>query len=179
MTKVRIKVIQQKIMIDYGKSYIRVCSPPHYENVTYYYVQVGVDRIPKSEADLLTNKTSPILQDPGYYVVILDVFHELHCLNMIRKRLYWDDSKPMPETLSMVHMDHCIDNLRQSVMCSSDVTPISHAWYPKYEAVLPETGMMHTCRDFDAIRDWARERETLKFRKEDRVEEVVHVLPED
>jgi hypothetical protein len=60
--------------------------------------------------------------------------------------------------------------LRQSVMCSSDVTPIPYAWYPKYQEVMPTTGIMHTCRDFDAIRDWTRERETFMFNETHRVE---------
>jgi hypothetical protein len=97
---------------------------------------------------------------------------------MIRKRVYWNESTPVPDALSMTHIDHCIDMLRQSVMCSSDVTPIPYAWYPQYQEVLPMTGITHTCRDFDAIRDWARERQSLKFNETDHVEEVVHVLAE-
>lgn len=58
----------------------------------------------------------------------------------------------------MKHMDHCIDSIRQSLMCSSDITPLPYAWWPKYQLVLPVAAAQHTCRDFDAIRDWARER---------------------
>jgi hypothetical protein len=43
-------------------------------------ILVGVSRIPKQEAAKLPNKTSPIPGDPGFYIVELDVFHELHCL---------------------------------------------------------------------------------------------------
>lgn len=97
---------------------------------------------------------------------------------MLRHRLYWNETLPLPDNLSTVHMDHCIDLLRQSVMCSSDITPITYAWYPKYQKVLPTMGITHTCRDFDAIRDWAKEHQTHKFDAEDHVEEVVHNLPE-
>ncbi|KAG5649863.1 hypothetical protein H0H81_001738, partial [Sphagnurus paluster] len=38
-------------------------------------------KIPKSEAVLLPNKTYPILDEPGYYLGGLDVFHQLHCLH--------------------------------------------------------------------------------------------------
>ena len=37
-------------------------------------------KIPRSEAILLPNKTYPIKDQPGYYIGILDVFHQLHCL---------------------------------------------------------------------------------------------------
>lgn len=98
----------------------------------------------------------------------------------MRKRLWWDSSIPMPEHLSMIHMDHCIDQLRQSLACSSDVTPIPYVWYPQYNSTLPQTGITHTCRNFDAIRDWAREHESKTFDSDVRVEnpfgEVVHVF---
>jgi hypothetical protein len=199
MIKALTKVLQQRKSINYGKTFIHVCHLQARENTTHHDVLVGVNKIPRSDAMLMTNKTSPIVRDPGYYIVVLDVFHQLHCLvstarrslkftwfqtnvlfkNMMRKRFYWNESLPVPDTLSTIHIDHCIDMLRQSVMCSSDVTPIPYAWYPKYQEVLPMTGIMHTCRDFDAVRDWARERQTFKFNATDHVEEVVHLLPED
>jgi hypothetical protein len=86
---------------------------------------------------------------------------------------------PYDEKLSMTHMDHCIDSIRQSLMCSNDVTPIPYAWYTKFEAVLPTTGIVHMCRDFDSIRDWARQRRSLKFdlmtHVEDPLGNVIHV----
>lgn len=41
---------------------------------------VGVSRISRGSASKLVNKTVPIPDDPGYYVVELNVFHQLHCL---------------------------------------------------------------------------------------------------
>ncbi|KAL0951129.1 hypothetical protein HGRIS_007866 [Hohenbuehelia grisea] len=40
-----------------------------------------ISRIPKSEAVKLVNKTVLIPGDPGHYVVSLNVFHQLHCVN--------------------------------------------------------------------------------------------------
>lgn len=40
----------------------------------------GVTKIPQNEAAQLANRTSPIPGDEGNYVVILEVFHQLHCL---------------------------------------------------------------------------------------------------
>lgn len=46
----------------------------------------STSRIPKSIAERLPNKTSEIYGDPdGYYIVGLEVFHQLHCL--VRKFL--------------------------------------------------------------------------------------------
>lgn len=86
----------------------------------------------------------------------------------------------MDEALSIVHVDHCIDQIRQSLMCNSDITPIPYAWYPQYQKTMPTTGITHTCRDFDAVRDWALEREIANFdgtiRAENPYGEVVHVF---
>jgi hypothetical protein len=45
-------------------------------------------RIPKWQADKLGMPTMEIPGDDGHYVVLLDVFHSLHCLNEIRKSLH-------------------------------------------------------------------------------------------
>jgi hypothetical protein len=44
-------------------------------------------------------------------------------------------------------------------MCTVDVTPIPYHWYSKYAAYMPATGIVHTCRNFEAVQDWAQERQ--------------------
>jgi hypothetical protein len=39
-----------------------------------------IDRISQCNAILMSNRTSPISHDPGYYAVILDVLYQLYCL---------------------------------------------------------------------------------------------------
>ena len=96
----------------------------------------------------------------------------------MRQRIFYNSTEPVPDELTLKHMDHCIDSLRQHIMCASDVTPISYAWYPNYNLTLPTTAVMHTCRDFDAIREWARARKSKEFSMQDRVDDplgnVVH-----
>lgn len=47
-------------------------------------------------------------------------------------------------------------------MCSGDLTPVTlrHVWMenPRRSVLLGETERMHTCRNFEAIRDWATKR---------------------
>ena len=43
-------------------------------------LDVGISRIPKTQAAKLPNKTYPFLRDEGYYIASLSVFHHLHCL---------------------------------------------------------------------------------------------------
>lgn len=134
-----------------------------------------MSRISKSSATQLANRTVPIPGDPGQYVISLNVFHQLHCSNQIRRRIYLSpdeisvaDSSTSPDSmLELSHIEHCIDNLRQSLMCSADVTPLSWIWVPGNEEeeiqakVYAEVA--HTCRDFDAIVEWAREHHLEEF----------------
>lgn len=66
----------------YGVSYtiVRPLVAPMLVRIVLTRDSVGVSRIPISDAAQLVNRTVPIANDPGYYVVSLDVFHELHCL---------------------------------------------------------------------------------------------------
>ncbi|TDZ31335.1 Oxidase ustYa [Colletotrichum spinosum] len=131
--------------------------------------------INRDQAAKLVNKTVPVANAfgdyDGTYVVMLGVFHQLHCVtidgfpfrqNLLRKSLYKD--KPWPtdpdDPFSLMHLEHCIDALRQAVMCSADVTP--HPWVWKDGQNREVADVMHSCRNFDAIRDWARPRDVFE-----------------
>ncbi|WQF89969.1 Putative mycotoxin biosynthesis protein UstYa [Colletotrichum destructivum] len=125
----------------------------------------GTSVIGREHAAKLVNKTVPVPgkngEYEGKYVIMLGVFHQLHCVNLLRKSLYWktqwttDPNDPM----SLMHLEHCVDALRQAVMCSADVTPHPWVWDDGQNKEVAE--VMHTCRDFDAIRSWARPRDVF------------------
>ena len=45
-------------------------------------------------------------------------------------------------------------------MCHGDLTPIMFEWNEEIDGYLATHGTLHTCRNFDAIFDWASERNT-------------------
>jgi hypothetical protein len=51
---------------------------------------IGISRFDKEAAEKLPNRTTLIPGDEDYYIVGLDVMHQLHCLNRLRKTLYPD-----------------------------------------------------------------------------------------
>ncbi|KAG5915915.1 hypothetical protein E4U42_007877 [Claviceps africana] len=108
----------------------------------------------------MVNHTLPIPGDDGYYITSLDVFHQLHCLNLVRQAVYdrvdWTNRD---EYLAIDHLDHCIDSLRQSLQCNADITPITWIWSDQRNRALKEARMIHTSLDFEAIRDWGEEHE--------------------
>lgn len=107
----------------------------------------------------------------------MEVFHQLHCLNLVRKALHYKldyysnlrqaEFFDSSEMLKM-HTNHCIDTLRLNIMCISDVTvrpavwTSERPWMPEESKdeqpqLLPNFHNTHKCRDFNAVRDWYRD----------------------
>ncbi|KAK1751709.1 hypothetical protein QBC47DRAFT_433713 [Echria macrotheca] len=124
-------------------------------------------RVRENEYRRMKNETERV-PIPGYeneYVVGLDVFHQLHCLNVIRKGFYpgrYNNSLKNPDGTvnygEWMHVDHCIESIRQSITCSSDVSPVLFQWLKSKQINLPHLELVHRCRNFDKIKDWAFER---------------------
>lgn len=124
----------------------------------------------------------PMTGEEGYRVG-LEVFHQLHCLNVLRmftfKEWYSLESvggdiatneKDVRVHVGMCHSvqvtaqlltdhlsDHCLEALRLNLMCESDIGVFTFKNYPDLpvEGHWPDFSTLHVCRNFDAIRDWA------------------------
>lgn len=56
------------------------------------------------------------------------------------------------------HWDHCIDSIRQTLMCHADVSPIPfHINVPANTGIFPRLATTHTCRNFTKIQQWSKE----------------------
>jgi hypothetical protein len=55
------------------------------------------------------------------------------------------------------HIEHCIDTIRQSIMCHADITPLVYQWDDGQKKMRIHGDVVHSCRDFDKIRDWSKE----------------------
>ncbi|KAK5661911.1 hypothetical protein OQA88_10020 [Cercophora sp. LCS_1] len=102
------------------------------------------------------------------YIAVIEVFHQLHCLNMLRQYTWWlmgkyssTDGLELPTSLregpvgNRMHADHCIETLRLSLFCSADVTPLLIRIDP--EATMGDRADFsshHRCRDFEKIEGW-------------------------
>lgn len=139
----------------------------------------GISRIPRSQAARLPNRTEEIPGDEGNFIVELDVFHEIHCLNRIRKALYPDHypEMRMDDPKNEEHISHCLDSIRQSLMCSSDVSTIVWQWNKTFHQAFPKGNVVHRCRDFEKIKEWALERRTKEKYNTSRHVESDLVIP--
>jgi len=111
-------------------------------------------------------KTQP---DWGYgpedtYMAEIDVFHQLHCLNSLRKTsiinydYYWGKEWGLePPVMFESHIDHCLDILRQNIMCHADVEFATYNWRKTQHNPFPDLGEVKVCRDFEALMKWQLE----------------------
>ena len=89
-----------------------------------------------------------------------DMLHSLHCLNALRKHLdvdHYGNHLMLPEEYRRMHIDHCIDQLRQAILCHGDMTPVTLKRVNLSDhkiALLGETERMHTCRNGPDLRKW-------------------------
>lgn len=98
-------------------------------------------------------------------VGLLEGFHQIHCLNLIRQYTYkddWDYSNESswhggPEMVRW-HVDHCIETLRMNLMCTADVTPYLIWNDPDgFDGESPSFNTLHKCRKWEPIVDWVKE----------------------
>ena len=57
--------------------------------------------------------------------------------------------------LTKYKTDHCIDYLRQTIMCHGEVTPITFEFIPEIHGLIAHHSTQHQCRDFEKIYNWA------------------------
>ncbi|KAH8882945.1 hypothetical protein GQ53DRAFT_831136 [Thozetella sp. PMI_491] len=123
-------------------------------------------RIDAESARRLPNATVVIPGTEGDGLVTLEVFHVLHCLNLLRKGL-WPDRYPEEavfrngerDDFLTTHYLHCIDRLRQNVMCHSNTGTLYYYWNEEKEVPRWMVNMEtpQKCRNFDRIHQWAKE----------------------
>ncbi|GIZ44109.1 hypothetical protein CKM354_000731800 [Cercospora kikuchii] len=108
----------------------------------------------------------------GGYPANVEGLHQLHCLNLVRKSLYYnidyyrakgEGAFINSEPIVQLHVSHCLDIIRQQLMCQIDIGVLGQVWWQPKDQEEPEAfvdfNTKHVCKNFDAIRQWAEERQ--------------------
>lgn len=112
----------------------------------------------KEDLDKANVTSVPLNDENGGYFVTLDVYHTLHCVNHLRKSYYSDYyQNPNPVAQQREHFDHCIDLLRQTLMCHGDVALHPFEWIDDYRFPWPTEKTEHQCRSWDKLVAWSKE----------------------
>lgn len=88
-------------------------------------------------------------------------------LRMSRYEQYYreKDSAQARQVLAYLeteHVEHCIESLRQSIMCHSDITPLVSQWNSEKQQMELRSSVVHSCRSFQRVSEWASDHQ-LKF----------------
>ncbi|SMY28685.1 unnamed protein product [Zymoseptoria tritici ST99CH_1A5] len=98
------------------------------------------------------------------FPVNIQMNHQLHCVNFLRQGLYFNhqyyrDSHHMTwnttnEKALQIHLNHCVDSLRQHIMCNADarVLPYLTSTKGKFE----DFTLPRKCRNWEDVRDFAK-----------------------
>jgi hypothetical protein len=143
-------------------------------------------RITEEEMEMQNeNRTNRVQLADGGYLGLVSVWHDLHCLDIMRRALnmqyygpriseeerraklftlehYGKRSFPSPASYVLLSViDHCIERLRQSVMCHPDLVVYIAEWvgdsHDPAGKVLRSSAQT-ACVNWDYLDDWARKR---------------------
>ncbi|KFY64090.1 hypothetical protein V496_03472 [Pseudogymnoascus sp. VKM F-4515 (FW-2607)] len=157
------------------ESIFRQAPSPDVDAAWDYVAAEGFELIGISEEDVIKSGKDPkkCVQVPKnwneehidgpQYIAQIDVFHQIHCLDMIRREAFADfyykgSTRDEPRTS---HLTHCIHIILQNLMCSADVGIITHNWiHNDLYAEEPKTrpfedfNINKKCRNFDTLLKW-------------------------
>ncbi|KAI1800518.1 hypothetical protein F4811DRAFT_26099 [Daldinia bambusicola] len=99
----------------------------------------------------------------GGYLASIGVFHELHCVRQLRfyiyKERYYPNLSESDEKYLQIHLDHCIEALRETVMCNGNTALISFYWdNPNSSQPAAQSNARSECAQWDSIERWGYSR---------------------
>lgn len=93
--------------------------------------------------------------------------HQMHCLNTLREYHYIEhfprlqDIKANNPLFFEQHYEHCLDIVRQRIMCTADPGIVTFNWVENVKGVYPDFNTEHVCHNFDALLEWNKEFEVV------------------
>ncbi|KAL0254457.1 hypothetical protein SLS55_009932 [Diplodia seriata] len=137
--------------------------------VNYRSVAIPADKAEK--AGIAKDQVKISEKYGGGYPANVEGLHHLHCLNLLRQSLYYNydhyhsagkGAFSNADHIVRKHVSHCLDIVRQQLMCTVDTGVLGQVWFKPSDAPLEafvDFNTRHKCRDFDAVRDWAATRQ--------------------
>ena len=132
--------------------------------------------IPEDEAEaygLHPGQVKRIPEQGGGFVAILESTHHLHCLNVLRQGSHFDYPYYREiglktgqgvfadtEELVRLHYSHCLEMLRQRLLCTADTNVCGQVWVKGY-GPLVFANVDRKCRNYDEITQWASDHQIL------------------
>lgn len=147
-----------------------------------------------AKSGLLKSQVQVSPQHGGGYLANVEGLHHLHCLNLLRQGLYFNypyyaakgaGAFKNDADILRFHVTHCLDILRQQLMCTVDIGVLGQVWWNReVPTAFPDFNTQHTCRNFDAVREWAEKHQApkvedlpLDYLLPPKIEDVLESMP--
>ncbi|ETN38308.1 uncharacterized protein HMPREF1541_06339 [Cyphellophora europaea CBS 101466] len=115
-------------------------------------------RVPSSSLSQEHAPSIPLSDGSGNVWVSLGMYHHLHCLDSIRHQIHGRNCISQDSTTEAdgfpKHLDHCIDTLRQWLMCQPDLSLRSVYWREDGLSAAANNSITHECVNWDALQEW-------------------------
>jgi Mycotoxin biosynthesis protein UstYa len=69
--------------------------------------------------------------------------------------------KELPEVMEH-HYEHCVDSIRQRLMCTADDAVVTFRWVKDVPGPYPFFNTNHVCHDYEAMLGWTQARAANK-----------------
>ncbi|OKL57207.1 hypothetical protein UA08_07365 [Talaromyces atroroseus] len=125
---------------------------------------VGVLHVSREEIIRLGKDPSTTVKAPeswgvgsDRHLVQLDGIHLVHCLDSMRKSLYWNYEYYHPDGIAVSyhsHLSHCMNALLQHLLCKPSVELISYNWVKGQKHPFPDFDINHQCWDYEQLLAW-------------------------
>ncbi|KAI0838470.1 hypothetical protein F5Y06DRAFT_303786 [Hypoxylon sp. FL0890] len=130
--------------------------------MAYGAISVTADDITRVGHNLTAVQYPP--EAGGGYLAVAMGTHHIHCLHYV-----WQDhhSAYFPTTAANKaeapemyerHYEHCIDYLRQAIMCNFDPGIIPYYWVRQHNQPTPDGNTRHKCVNWKYLQDWLKQR---------------------
>ncbi|KAK3312557.1 hypothetical protein B0H66DRAFT_585157 [Apodospora peruviana] len=173
------------------REFLKYVEQPEWESPRYPWNSGPSDALDAAWRDLLNainiqvtptemdsvgeNRTNRVRIENGNYIGALGVYHHLHCLNNLRRVIHWDYYEPQlrevehPEGFWKEHSatDHCIDVIRQAIMCHANMAVYVLEWADDARLRVStdlRSDARVTCANWDVLDNWARQRAVVAGR---------------
>ncbi|KAH8657806.1 hypothetical protein BX600DRAFT_514356 [Xylariales sp. PMI_506] len=97
------------------------------------------------------------------YAATFDVYHQIHCLNSLRRIIYtsyYNEPRVTAFNLTIreIHVNHCVDILLQALQCNGNVDLMPLEWRQTQRWPFPQMSVNKKCINFDKLTKFRKER---------------------
>ncbi|KAF2692090.1 hypothetical protein K458DRAFT_285376, partial [Lentithecium fluviatile CBS 122367] len=116
---------------------------------------------PLSQLDLIAageTEENAVQLKTGDFVAATGAYHELHCIRQLCLYIYKDTYYPNltanEEVYLKGHLDHCLEVLREQIMCSADTSIITFFWNDSRVKPGSKSNSKRVCANWNVFQQW-------------------------